>query len=305
MTAPFYSNPGLVQLAAFPIWPRKGRIDPHQASWGEPAAILVGHAHYDHLMDLPRIVELLEGKPQIFGNRSAANLLAAVPLKVSPVDETAGTWRRQGSWHRIGHDVRVMALESEHANHVGPVKLYGGHRATPVRRLPWTAYGWVEGYTYAYVIDFLQPEGGVAFRIHVQDAASQPPLGFVPQSVLDEHLVDLAIITAAGFQQAKHYPEALLRDLRPRHTLIGHWEDFFRSPWRAPKVVRLTSMEQLLVRIDPILGDPSEVTGPRETKVDFGRRRIWNSADPRWTLPAPGARVTFQGPDEPADCEGR
>ncbi len=290
LTAPFYSNPGVARLALLPIWPNQSRIDPERRrrSWGDPEAILVGHAHYDHLMDLPTIVKTLEqgrdpnDRIPVLASQTAANLIHEERLAVRPLDADAGNWRREGQWHRYaGGKVRVMALHSEHGNHVGPIKLYGGHQPRPLDHLPHFAYGWVEGQTFAFLIDFMEGDRPV-FRIHVQDAASQPPLGFVPRSLLAERRVDLAILTAGGFSQARDYPEGLLRDLEPRHVMIGHWEDFFRGPDEEPLVVRLTDMDELLTRILPVLGECAGRPGPP-----------WEPAGKCWTLPEPELVTTF------------
>ena len=58
LTAPFYSNPGLLQVGmGLPISPNAERIDAHLPAIDDVEAILVGHSHYDHLMDAVYVAE--------------------------------------------------------------------------------------------------------------------------------------------------------------------------------------------------------------------------------------------------------
>ena len=60
LTAPFFSNPSLKSLLFWRIKSQPKEIDrflaPMRSELAETHAILVGHAHYDHLMDLPHIL---------------------------------------------------------------------------------------------------------------------------------------------------------------------------------------------------------------------------------------------------------
>ncbi len=141
-TAPFYSNPGLLRLGVWSIAPDPDRIVPHATALGRPAAVLVGHAHYDHLMDLPTLLRAVDASIPIHASRTAKNLLAGErDLTVVAVDETAGTNEKAGSWHDAP-GLRWMALHSEHGPHVAGLKVYGGTVTEPQSELPRTAWGW-------------------------------------------------------------------------------------------------------------------------------------------------------------------
>jgi hypothetical protein len=40
--------------------------------------------------------------------------------------------------------------------------------------------------------------------------------------------VDVALLCVGGdFHRLRRHPEGILENTRPRHALLGHWEDFF------------------------------------------------------------------------------
>jgi hypothetical protein len=257
MTAPFYSNPGLLQVAfGFPIAANVRRIEQYLPPVSDVEAILIGHAHYDHLMDAAYIAERRVPKARLFGNETMIHILAArrwLRDRVEAVDGDAGDWTRPGVWHYIAKgSIRFMALRSEHAPHFLGVKLFGGDVEAVQTRLPRTAYGWKEGQTLAFIIDFLSEEGSVDVRIHYQDAASNPPAGFIPASELATP-VDVAILCVASFNEVKWYPEGIVDRLKPRSVVLGHWESFFRSPAYRPKPVPLTNTVEFAQRLTAAL----------------------------------------------------
>jgi L-ascorbate metabolism protein UlaG (beta-lactamase superfamily) len=274
LTAPFYSNPGLLRVAfGLPISPNTERIDAHLPPVDDVEAILVGHAHYDHLMDTVYIAETHAPHAVLYGNETMAHILAkreGLHGRVVAMDDEAGDWWQPGRWQYLAsRSIRFMALRSEHAPHFWGIKMFGGSVDDDQDSLPRTAYGWKEGQTFAFLIDFLGADGAVKIRLHYQDAASNPPAGFPPPS---EHAivdpVDVAILCVGDFGQVDDYPEAIVRQLQPQTVILGHWESFFRSPELPVEAVPLTDTKQFA-------------------------RRLTNAlpAGARWYTPRPGAAL--------------
>jgi len=293
LTPPFYSNPGLVDvLGPGCIEPDPSRIPTRP--WGEGLrvhAILVGHAHYDHLMDVPALVEKwgLEGTP-VFGSRTAANLLRGVlaetrgdpeAIPTVPVNATAGTWQRAGAWHALPPApatprFRVMALHSQHAPHFQGIKVFDGYVEEPTR--PCGASDWKEGQTLAWLIDVLAEDGEtVLLRLHYRDSASTPPLGQPPPQLLAERPADVAILCAASFEEVQHYPEATVRSLGARYAIAGHWEDFFGAPESPPQPISILDLAHFERRLRSALPAPQGPGAP------------W-----AYTIPHPGDRLVFE-----------
>ena len=77
LTAPLYSTPNLLKVLAETspvILPRPDRIARFHPDVEDVQAILVGHAHYDHLMDVPYVWERTPGAV-IFGSLTTRNIL--------------------------------------------------------------------------------------------------------------------------------------------------------------------------------------------------------------------------------------
>jgi glyoxylase-like metal-dependent hydrolase (beta-lactamase superfamily II) len=276
LTAPFFSNPSLVDVGIGGISPDTAAIDRFLPPVGDVSTLLVGHGHYDHLMDVPYILRRHAPEARLFGSTTATNLVAGDPEipgeRLVAVDGRAGDHERAGEWiHLPGGRIRFMPLASGHAPHLFGIQLYRGEQAVPRDRLPGTAGDWVDGLTLAYLIDFLGPEGEVVFRIHYQDAASEPPDGF-PPPLEDGIPVDLVILCPPGFEQVERYPGGILERTAPSLVLLGHWEDFFRARTEALRPVPTLDLEEFLERMEPLLPEGAE-----------------------WVLPVPGAAFRVVG----------
>lgn len=131
---------------------------------------------------------------------------------------------------------------------------------------------WPEGETLAFIVDFLEEDRKtVAFRVYYQDAAAHPGQGVIPQlDPPDRVPVDVAILCVAGFDQVPDNPERILANVKPRHVIGGHWEDFFsRSPDEEP---------------------PKAAFG---TNLDVFTERVHRAAKVPVYLPAPGQKLFF------------
>jgi L-ascorbate metabolism protein UlaG (beta-lactamase superfamily) len=270
ITGPLFSNPPLLRVAlGRSIHADTARIDegmervlPDRRGI---SAILVGHSHYDHLMDVPYVAaRYLPGVP-VLGNRTMLNLLAwdtALVPRLHAVEDSAGTWRRPGRWiyprtllpgstgGRRDSTVRVMAVESEHTPHAfGLVKLFHRSQDTPMRRPPRSANEWAEGRTHSFVVEFRDSVSlRLLFRVQYQDAVARPPRGFPP---FMEGGYDLALVCGGNYEQVRDgsYPGALLRWLAPRNVLVGHWESFFRPQTEPLRDIPLFDTGELFRRV--------------------------------------------------------
>jgi hypothetical protein len=53
-------------------------------------------------------------------------------------------------------------------------------------------------------------------------------VGHVPEALLRQKRVDVALLCVGGdFERLRRHPESILQNTRPRHAVLGHWEDFF------------------------------------------------------------------------------
>jgi hypothetical protein len=279
LTAPLYSNPSVEELDK-EVKPKVDRIKKFHPTINGVKAILVGHAHYDHLMDVPYV---WEETPEaiIYGNTSVRNILAGyapgaeggdVPRipgqQVVALDEPAenavdyrmcvqkqGPPARargrvneeeiRGRWIRVpGSRIRIRALCSAHpAQILSVIHLWPGCIHRPRFAPPSASEDYQEGETFAYLIDFLDDDLVTPlFRVYFQDAPTSPTIGEVPDELLREKAVDLALLCVGNFFDVES-PTHIVENTDPRYILLGHWEDFFR-----PQDQRLKSIPFARVR---------------------------------------------------------
>lgn len=268
MTAPMYSNPGGLRLLTEPIPPDPSRVNRFHPPAAAPHVILVGHGHYDHLMDVPEVYRLAARRrpdrlPVIVGSSTVRRILAGYfsrPSTFAPthpvipedqvvaIDDRVDTRRcataawindpsqcgllpgQAGRWYYVEPDrrIRVMPLCSAHPPQVlGAVHLWPGCLQTNRSAPPERAADYPEGPTFSYLIDLLDGRD-IAFRLYFQDAPTNGSLGRVPESLLAQRRVDVALL-AAGNWDVVSRPEAAVAEMTPPHVILGHWEDFFRS----------------------------------------------------------------------------
>ena len=242
------------------------------------SAVLVGHSHYDHLLDAPYIATLLPPTARFYGGPTMKNILWPVEsLRDRLVTVTGGAVAdrlHRGDWFPVaGAAIRFMPLRNNHPPNfyflgTFPYTYARGSVMEPRGSLPRTPRGWKLGETYAYLIDIMGAEGKPIFRVFFQDAAGEPQYSMLPPVLgPDERPVDVAIICAGNYGYATGYPTALLRALKPRHVIVGHWEDFFRPPLPVYQAIRLTDTYRLAERIRAEQNDAWVTPEPRASIV--------------------------------------
>ena len=264
MTAPLFTRQDEISVGLnLPITPDIAAIDSHIAGvpLDELRAVITGHAHYDHLLDVPHVMDVAPNVPLV-ANLTARHILAALapdhamrcnsvpdptvidrdrviamddPL-ASHVDYTncpdqapdgaplVGTWLPLPGGH-----ARALAFCSMHpAQIAGIIHFAPGSIDDDLCDLPSPASGWLEGQTLSLLIDFLDDHGAPAFRIYYQDAPTDAPIGYVPQSYLQDRAVDLALLNVGSYDAVTNQPQDTIASMNPRYVISGHWEDFFQ-----------------------------------------------------------------------------
>jgi hypothetical protein len=227
-------------------------------------AVVSGHAHYDHLLDVPRV---LEQAPHsiAYTNSSGQHILAALapdrpgctsaqPQPMIARDRVVALDSVAGQWVRVpDSQVRIMAIHSMHPAQVGPYHFGEGSIDTDQCELPRAASGWLEGETLALLIDFVDAADKPLFRVYYQDAPTNAPIGHIPATLLGDKQVDVALLCVGSSDSVTDHPTAILANTNPRFALSGHWEDFFQSATAAPKPIPLLDLDGYLARAEAAL----------------------------------------------------
>ena len=290
LTAPSFNHPGLFAVVT-PFWPMhsdSATVDRELRRFlGNDLAqlegvhsILVGHGHYDHLLDVPLIARRYLPNATIYGSLTTKRTLMgdawlrAHPGRIdslAPADSTIASVWRVGRWiYSPSRRMRFMAMRSGHAPNWWRITLAPCYEKRDRTSLPRTGWGWCRGEPLSYLIDVLDGTGRPTLRIFYQDAAAGPLDVMLPPFTGDDRKsVDIAIVCAGQFKKVQDYPTLLLAALRPRYVILGHWEDFFHRPDAMPTPVRFTDTKELAARLGLI--------GPG-----------------RWITPVPGGQVRVE-----------
>jgi hypothetical protein len=287
LVGPFFSNPSFPRAYFGRLAADRMRIGGGLKGMdlADVRAILVGHAHYDHLADVPFIVETFSPKAEIYVNRTGANMLAEVASvkgKVHPLEDSRD--------FRIGPLIRVRAVESEHAPLFWHLNWARGQVEKPWKE-DWTRRGFRQlkaGTTFAFVIDLLDHLGSVSYRIYYQDAASPEGKGVPDFLEADPRGYDLAVLCMASSQFVKNHPGGILDKLRPRHVLVTHYENFARDsqdPLRFVPLLTNSGANRFLGTVRASLSaEPSR--GPVDS--------VCGPSSPVSTMPLPGEWLRFR-----------
>ncbi len=306
LTAPLYSNPSLLELQAEskipPSSERIGRFHHPTVRPQDVKAILVGHAHYDHLMDVVPVWRELPQRPPVYGSLTMRNILAGHDLEQGPVtggavvalDDPNGPLGdavdyqscRQpqpcehcsvaqecphrepvpGRWVEVpGSRIRILALCGGHPQQFAGIHKWPGCLTAPRTTPPVFPRDYPEGRVLAYLIDFLdRPGGKPVFRVYYQDAPadSRRGWGMIPPSWLGERNVDLALLCGGTWHEFDE-AEAVAEIGKAKHIVLGHWEDFF-----VPQSVRARPLltlrgEEYLRRLKRATGVTAIVPAPQ------------------------------------------
>lgn len=327
LTAPLFSNPGFFKVGLGKIGPDRKRVRDGLRRVGvsdealqRVRAILVGHAHYDHLMDVPALCPLAP-RAVVYGNASVGKILRAFAERedlrcprIESLEDRALGWGddvQPDSWTTViepsgeGGGVRVLPLKSEHSAQFELPGLRFGfwEGGSPEHeRAPTRANDWGQGLPLAYLIDFLDREKKPVFRIYYSDSATCSPCGYVPKALAergDTRPVDLALLTGGGSETMADYPAGFLRNTCARDVLIGHWENFFK-PYEGPKKLEmLGGAEALLTRLGA-LGKDACLPQPGTTFSYLPGPPAEACAFPAWNTGREcGCRVAGTGACEP------
>lgn len=259
LTAPFYSNPGFLKtLFRRPIYSDTNLVDRLLPDVSDAKTLLVGHAHYDHLLDVPYVANYRATNAVVYGNNTMSNILCAAvnSNRLYGLDKLAGEFTVNGPAGRwvTNQNIRFMPLKSKHSPHIGRHAFFAGEVPEPLTSLPKTSWDWLEGQTLAYLIDFLGPKGEVNYRISYHDTAvNYPPLGGIPPLPdNDRRLPDVTILCLGSSGNVDNYPDFMLSNAPPSHVIIGHWENFFKplTKQKEVEIVPFTNGKKFVSRVN-------------------------------------------------------
>ena len=233
---PYFTRIGFWS-AAFnrPIASIRERVDEGYNHFpGRADAILVTHAHFDHLIDVPDLMHRTGA--DLFSGPTAVNLARSLgaPARDCKIVKP-GDVRTIGPW-------TIRVLTAQHDRLFGKIPFPG--RIETQMRPPRKASDWVVGEPLAFVIEAAGKKiyidsGGVPGALpeigskHVRHGESVP------------RRIDLAILGVALPDSRRRFAE-VVRQLHPQFVLPSHQDDFFAPLDRGFVFGKLTNFRQLI-----------------------------------------------------------
>jgi hypothetical protein len=307
LTAPYFSNHGFLSYYA-----KNGpdleavRSGVRNTPFDEANMILVGHGHVDHAADIPAYADagLPSRQAGIIANETTLNMLSSL----MPPDES---FRCAEAPQEDGQaiegctldNIRITPLSSHHAPNIKvlgiPITVSKGTVDTPQDHIPERPSAYRLGDTWAYLIDLLDENGEIVFRIHYMDAVAGSEESRIPPEFLDDREVDIHIACVPGFAYVNNYPEWVLEQGRAKYVMLGHWEDFFqpRDDRLKPVSVVLSQnkLNKFVDRIEAgISGDAESISPLNKSAGDCPADA--DQCGPRgdiWAMPVPGETYHF------------
>jgi len=296
MAAPLYSNPTIGEIALSEIHPDRQRIDALlRQDIAGVGAIFSGHAHYDHLMDVPYVALHKAEHADLVGNNAMVKLLEPIRGRLGSRTLVSLESPHPPVYKEPGGRIRIRSVASQHSPQMGPhlvgwlgrllinfprVTLWRGEDEDPAKELPVRAGNWTAGTTQAFVIELLDAGGDVAFRIYYQDSPTVAPYGY-PDWPANPNRYELAILCLGGATEYKTFPGDIVRYLAPAYVMGIHWENFFD-----PRPLPTPGATGVKQRID-------YAPGVKEGKF-LGRVRDAQPAGGRAIVPCPDQVATFR-----------
>lgn len=196
-------------------------------------AIIVGHTHFDHALDVPAIARRTGAL--VFGSRSAAALCHAAGV---PAGRVRDVERAPGSPPVVAEvgPFRLRFIPSAHSRFLlGRVPFPGD--IADCDDVPMRAERYRCGAVFAVEIQ-------VAGRavVHLGSAEMTDP-------AFEKRDPDLVLLCTAGWQSSGDLPERITRALSPRAVLLSHWDDFFRPLDRPVRALPAMAMPRLADRL--------------------------------------------------------
>lgn len=249
LTDPFFSYLPFAQVAFGSISSDPTQYEPYLSDVKGVDVVLVGHSHYDHVLDLPVVAPELAPHAQILGSQTLYHTFAAsnLPRPILSVQPFLATPNRHGEWvHMPGQHIRILPIRSDHPTQYLFIHLFTDHvtsnREAPLRK----ASDYQEGETIAYLVDFLDPStGSIQCRVYVQTSSTGYPAGYCPKDIVDEHPITLAVLGMDCANIKAQKKTSIIDFLQPKAVIFCHWEDFFRPKTKEPREIVRVDLHKL------------------------------------------------------------
>ena len=248
LTDPFWSHRPLLEVATRPLIHDTTEIDKHRARLKNVSAVLIGHAHYDHCLDLDQITSDIHRDAIIYGSRTLQRIFAKSELDkpIVSVNNITATPEQTGKWlYNSDKRIRVLPILSGHPDQWLCFHLFKEKLKADRNKVPKFVWDYQEGISLAFLVDFIN-EDTIEKRVYIQTSSTGWPAGFFPESIRNEAPIDAAILAmdCANLKRQGKTPN-IIDFLNAKTVMFCHWEDFFKPKSGTPREIVKVDMPDL------------------------------------------------------------
>lgn len=204
-----------------------------------PDAIFIGHAHYDHMLDLAEVVRQRSwDSVPIYGGPTVGYIAAGYGVGL---EQRCHIPIESPQWTAISDGLSYRAFAAQHAHHLPGIFFFPGTLTAPRQTPPTSAWEFPVGETFTYLFR-LQHENA-EFTVFFAGASTDGTVG-IPDDL--PRGVDVAILCVPAWRNVEDYPVEAIRRLRPRVIVLSHLDNFLQDGWKKREVVATADLPGFL-----------------------------------------------------------
>jgi L-ascorbate metabolism protein UlaG (beta-lactamase superfamily) len=194
-------------------------------------AIVCGHTHFDHVLDVPAIARFTGAK--VFGSRSASTLCRAAGLPDDRIVDVQSSTGRQETRAEVG-PFSLRFVPSAHSPFMAGRVPFPGD-IVDCDQVPARMHDYKCGAVFGVIIE-------VAGRSFFHAGSANVTDDVVPS--LRE--VDVLLLCVAGWPSTPNLPGRILRHTNPGAVVLSHWDNFFLPLSGGAKALPAMQMPRLV-----------------------------------------------------------
>ena len=245
LTDPFFSNPNPLQLFYHSATNKKYLSLFSKVELSKINTILIGHAHYDHCLELPLFIS--NSTPvNVLGNQSVVSLFQHKYPKNNYIRGEVFIKDKEFFYNQDS-SIRVYFIDTKHGPHFGKTGLMNGENE-PQNSPPTNLLDWQCGKSMSYVVDFMKQDS-IVKRIVINGGKMNFPSCAKDSAVALEHKADLIILLGWNKNELSSKLETI-ELFKPENIILGHWNNFFNTKNGCYEYIRKSELPKTLKSIN-------------------------------------------------------